>query len=907
MARGRVEKIFTPFELGKFAKKVYTTHTKRLVLAVLFLIVSKLLSSSNGNYMSGGNKKLARQCALCKRVGHNRSTCPERGLRAPKAAPAATSHPPEVAAGPLKFFVHHTQSNATPSAHQVNLRDRSPSPWLSVGSASPTAPKNPSYYFHHTDPDFSIDTDKKTGAEVLAADDGPLVEPRDTTPVNIIFENFSFWEKLRRVPDFFFFAIKKIRWPVRLPKKVTPRPELVLPSPTPQSPAQKPSIRYQRIAYPLAGTTLVLFLVIGVLALYQYGLGLLAFVHTNEDTAIASVDALVAEARAVQNHDWLAAQAENKKALTKIQETLTSLANNHQILQTVAGALPVVGTRVTDAKRLALAVYQVTLANDALFNSLNSLPATSTIGAKIVSLSRGSDTALPLYTKAAEAVAKTSPGSVPASVRDRFVAVQALVASATDDLSMLRNLVSTLPDLFGGNGRRRYLVFFQNPAELRASGGFLGSYAFVEMHDGELTTLSIPPGGTYDVQGQLSQYVEPPAPLLMTNRRWELQDANWFPDWPTDAKKIDWFYRHSRGVSVDGVIAVNATVLPQVLALLGPVTDTERQTVFDAGSALGTLQTLVETGKEKAAGKPKAVIGDLATSLGERAKNISSPAELVGLAAIVGNALANKDIQIALFDKQQAAILKKLGWDGSLSPVSSQSDYLLVAATNIGGQKSDARVTEHVDHQAVVNADGTVDVTLTIRRTHNGTSTEPLYGATNVSYVRVYVPNGSTLISASGWSWPDERSFRAPLSNATADQDLLAAETPNGLDAASGTGMFTSLDKTMFANWMITEPGHTSAAVFRYRLPFRLPIAVGSNPERWLSHLFGNVPTIPYQLQVDKQSGANNTFSTSIIFPDTFVTRWVGGPNAIPAKNGVSAPPAPLTSNTIFSLLMQQL
>ena len=49
--------------------------------------------------------------------------------------------------------------------------------------------------------------------------------------------------------------------------------------------------------------------------------------------------------------------------------------------------------------------------------------------------------------------------------------------------------------------------------------------------------MDIPAGDHMTCKASLPEYIAPPAPLLLSNKRWEFQDANWFPDFPASAQK----------------------------------------------------------------------------------------------------------------------------------------------------------------------------------------------------------------------------------------------------------------------------------------------------------------------------------------------------------------------------------
>ena len=52
---------------------------------------------------------------------------------------------------------------------------------------------------------------------------------------------------------------------------------------------------------------------------------------------------------------------------------------------------------------------------------------------------------------------------------------------------------------------------------------------------------------------------------------WTMHDANWFPNFPTSAEKVSWFYEKTGGRTVDGVIAITPELLRDLLAITGPI------------------------------------------------------------------------------------------------------------------------------------------------------------------------------------------------------------------------------------------------------------------------------------------------------------------------------------------------
>ena len=65
---------------------------------------------------------------------------------------------------------------------------------------------------------------------------------------------------------------------------------------------------------------------------------------------------------------------------------------------------------------------------------------------------------------------------LPASQQATFVKARGTIATALTGIDEFDRLVPVLTEVLGGNGYRTYLIEQVNPAELRAGGGFIGTY-----------------------------------------------------------------------------------------------------------------------------------------------------------------------------------------------------------------------------------------------------------------------------------------------------------------------------------------------------------------------------------------------------------------------------------------------
>src|SRR3989344_5610276 len=121
-----------------------------------------------------------------------------------------------------------------------------------------------------------------------------------------------------------------------------------------------------------------------------------------------------------------------------------------------------------------------------------------------------------------------------------------------------------LEDFIGTKGTKKYLILFQNPSELRPTGGFPGTYGVVSFKDGKLQDFKV--DDVYNLDGQLQELIIPPVQLQHITPNWGMRDTNWFVDFPTSARKTMEFYEKITSLtcktaftsqtckSVDGVI-----------------------------------------------------------------------------------------------------------------------------------------------------------------------------------------------------------------------------------------------------------------------------------------------------------------------------------------------------------------
>jgi len=450
---------------------------------------------------------------------------------------------------------------------------------------------------------------------------------------------------------------------------------------------------------------------------------------------------------------------------------------------------------------------------------------------------------------------------IPEAERDNIQKIQASIPVIENDFKALSSISEIFLEILGQNASKRYLFLFQNNRELRPTGGFIGALALMDIYQGNIENLEVPGGGSYDIAGQLKEKILAPKPLHLVNPYWNIQDANWFPDFQTSAQKIMWFFERGGGATVDGVITLTPTVIEDLLKIVGQIDMTENYGVrVTDENFVREAQTWAEITYNKEENKPKKFIADLLPLLLEKISHISSD-NLLNTLASFNKALIEKQMLLYFADAELENKIVNLGWAGEIKNTSR--DYLMAVSTNIGGGKTDAVIDQLINHQAEIMADGSIIDTVEVTRIHRGDPDNEWEGKRNVDYIRFYVPEGSQLLEATGFEKIPSYRYKIPDESAVRDQLLDDVEKNSIIEEKTETRITHEFGKTVFGNWIGVGPGESSTALIKYKLPFKID----------LGGLFSQSDS--YSLLVQKQPGALNNFLVSqLIYPPKSDIIW---------------------------------
>lgn len=175
---------------------------------------------------------------------------------------------------------------------------------------------------------------------------------------------------------------------------------------------------------------------------------------------------------------------------------------------------------------------------------------------------------------AEQALAGEDSSGYTGRLQEKYRDLQTEIADAHEVMESARIATEILPSMLGADEDRKYLLVFQNNAEIRATGGLAGAAALIEAHDGRLELTRQTPGDDF---GRAS-----PLPLPLTSAERRLYDdvigayflsSNMTPDLPRAAEL--WAARWEQVYpddNLDGVVTLDTVAVSYLLDAMGPIT-----------------------------------------------------------------------------------------------------------------------------------------------------------------------------------------------------------------------------------------------------------------------------------------------------------------------------------------------
>ena len=338
-------------------------------------------------------------------------------------------------------------------------------------------------------------------------------------------------------------------------------------------------------------------------------------------------------------------------------------------------------------------------------------------------------------TRAQTAAADVDVHVLPSSQQATFLKARDTIGSALAGLDEFDRLVPALTEVLGGNGIRTYIIEQVNPAELRAGGGFIGTYSVVRADHGSLKLLRS--GDAYDLAnprpspGQAG-FIPIPTPLreVIPGTSWSFVDSNIYPDFPSNAKAAERFAQPPLGIKVDAVVSMDYYTVAKMLDLTGPLVVPGFGTITGSNFIAKLLP-----GDVAGTGTHKAVLGSIAGPLMQRVAALP-PERWPALIGALNSLAASRHLQAYFNNAVAQQEIERVGWSGSFNPTASQ-DYMMEVESNYYGDKVNYFLSRHYT-VTLTRKGGTLQHQVTVDLVNNTPCASYIRASYNVN-VRLYV------------------------------------------------------------------------------------------------------------------------------------------------------------------------
>lgn len=350
-------------------------------------------------------------------------------------------------------------------------------------------------------------------------------------------------------------------------------------------------------------------------------------------------------------------------------------------------------------------------------------------------------------------------------VRSKLVGLKSTVEGAAQSLSQFQPIVKLLPDLLGNPDAKKYLIVFQNDAELRPTGGFLTAYATMKITKGK-----IEPGISQDIytlDAGFKKKVPAPDPIkkyLPLVYNWNLRDMNLSPDFKSSMDTFTGYMSEVQGApDFDALIAIDTEVPVRILEVLGPIGvpgyggkfSAEIDPRCDCPQVIYELENIITRPTYEIREGRKSILGPLMNSM--LANMMGSPkAKWAEFFNIFTESIKQKHLLMYFRDANKQNAVEVLGAGGRINDY--PGDYLHINDTNFAGAKSNMFVTQEVEHVVNLGEGGKImhKLTLTYKNPRAGDNCNLEAGLLCLNgllrdWQRIYVPPGSILKSAKGF------------------------------------------------------------------------------------------------------------------------------------------------------------
>lgn len=282
---------------------------------------------------------------------------------------------------------------------------------------------------------------------------------------------------------------------------------------------------------------------------------------------------------------------------------------------------------------------------------------------------------------------------------------------------MLLDAPDTLTAAFGLDDEVSYLVLAQNSDEIRPSGGFIGTWGWMNVRNGRVTdydyfpsTRTNPSPPAVDIN---AVYPIPSWWLRFREPIYAAWDGSWHADFPATAEMAAWYYNVGENpqTPIEGVIAIDLIGFEYLLESLGSVTVPDYNVVVTPENFREVVYDIRAFGEGV---RPhKEFLAALYKTVFEEWQSANRDEEVT--TALLGatlQALRERHLMLYATDDTIQDAIETLGWGGAQAPA-LEHDYLMVADANLGN-KSNSSIIRQWTYDVEVQEGGSLSSRVSI-------------------------------------------------------------------------------------------------------------------------------------------------------------------------------------------------
>lgn len=241
---------------------------------------------------------------------------------------------------------------------------------------------------------------------------------------------------------------------------------------------------------------------------------------------------------------------------------------------------------------------------------------------------------------------------------------------------------------------QRWLIVYQNSNELRATGGFMGSYSILEINQGKI--ISIETEDIYDADGQFKGYFAAPPGVfeyLSGGHGLRLPDANWHPDTVESSKQILPFFAWGNKQNISGIIFVNLDFAKKLLSILGSIEIADYNTIVTEQNIDEVLRSRRDEFFPGSTQK-KHMLSQLLTQVKLKISKFNLE-QYITLLQLLGDEIQNQNLQFYSINESIDTVFEKNDMRQNLY-IPKNSEYLFLVESNVGINKANKNVERKV-------------------------------------------------------------------------------------------------------------------------------------------------------------------------------------------------------------------